>query len=157
MEHGNLPARLTPVKASELPERYLGQSLGKYRVDAIIGSGGFAWVYKAYDPELDIAVALKAGVEASGQPQRLAVSALQLQGKARRGADSYDVKLAAPSATIMLVRKPSGLCLSSRSRPTSCRSFMPAILHAFAARRAAPGATCAGCSASTSSSRSSNM
>jgi AsmA protein len=45
----------------------------------------------------DIAVALKAGVEASGQPQRLAVSALQLQGKARRGVDSYDVKLAAPS------------------------------------------------------------
>ena len=42
-----------------MPERYLGQSLGKYRVDAIIGSGGFAWVYKAYDPELDIAVALK--------------------------------------------------------------------------------------------------
>lgn len=42
-----------------MPERYLGQSLGKYRVDAIIGSGGFAWVYKAYDPELDITVALK--------------------------------------------------------------------------------------------------
>jgi serine/threonine-protein kinase len=42
-----------------LPERFLGQTLGKYRVDAIIGSGGFAWVYKAYDPELDIPVALK--------------------------------------------------------------------------------------------------
>jgi serine/threonine-protein kinase len=42
-----------------VPERYLGQTLGKYRVDAIIGSGGFAWVYKAYDPELEIPVALK--------------------------------------------------------------------------------------------------
>ena len=42
-----------------MPERYLGQTLGKYRVDAIIGSGGFAWVYKAYDPELEIPVALK--------------------------------------------------------------------------------------------------
>jgi hypothetical protein len=42
-----------------LPERYLGQSLGKYRIDALIGAGGFAWVYKAYDPELEIPVALK--------------------------------------------------------------------------------------------------
>ncbi|MGH7664586.1 MAG: protein kinase domain-containing protein [Gemmatimonadaceae bacterium] len=42
-----------------MPERYLGQSLGKYRIDAIVGTGGFAWVYRAYDPELDIPVALK--------------------------------------------------------------------------------------------------
>jgi serine/threonine-protein kinase len=42
-----------------LPERYLGQTLGKYRIDAVIGSGGFAWVYKAFDPELEIPVALK--------------------------------------------------------------------------------------------------
>lgn len=42
-----------------MPERYLGQTLGKYRIDAIIGSGGFAWVYKAWDPELEIPVALK--------------------------------------------------------------------------------------------------
>ena len=42
-----------------MPERYLGQTLGKYRIDAVIGSGGFAWVYKAFDPELEIPVALK--------------------------------------------------------------------------------------------------
>jgi hypothetical protein len=42
-----------------LPERFLGRTLGRFRVDAIIGAGGFAWVYKAYDPELDIPVALK--------------------------------------------------------------------------------------------------
>ncbi len=42
-----------------MPERYLGQTLGKFRIDAVIGSGGFAWVYKAYDPELEIPVALK--------------------------------------------------------------------------------------------------
>ena len=42
-----------------MPERFLGRPLGRFRVDAIIGAGGFAWVYKAYDPELDIPVALK--------------------------------------------------------------------------------------------------
>lgn len=42
-----------------MPERYLGKTLGKFRIDAIIGAGGFAWVYKAYDPELEIPVALK--------------------------------------------------------------------------------------------------
>lgn len=42
-----------------MPERFLGRSLGKYRIDALIGSGGFAWVYKAFDPELEIPVALK--------------------------------------------------------------------------------------------------
>ncbi len=42
-----------------MPERYLGSTLGKYRVDTLIGSGGFAWVYKAFDPELEIPVALK--------------------------------------------------------------------------------------------------
>jgi serine/threonine-protein kinase len=42
-----------------LPERYLGRHLGRFRVDSIVGSGGFAWVYKGYDPELDIPVAIK--------------------------------------------------------------------------------------------------
>jgi serine/threonine-protein kinase len=42
-----------------VPERYLGRHLGRFRVDAIVGSGGFAWVYKGYDPELDIPVAIK--------------------------------------------------------------------------------------------------
>ena len=42
-----------------MPERYVGKTLGKYRIDQLLGSGGFAWVYKAYDPELDINVALK--------------------------------------------------------------------------------------------------
>jgi len=42
-----------------VPERFLGRTLGKFRIDAIVGTGGFAWVYKAYDPELEIPVALK--------------------------------------------------------------------------------------------------
>jgi serine/threonine-protein kinase len=42
-----------------LPERYLGRQLGRFRIDSLIGSGGFAWVYKGYDPELDIPVAIK--------------------------------------------------------------------------------------------------
>jgi eukaryotic-like serine/threonine-protein kinase len=42
-----------------LPERYIGRFLGRFRIDALVGSGGFAWVYKGYDPELDVPVALK--------------------------------------------------------------------------------------------------
>jgi serine/threonine-protein kinase len=42
-----------------VPERYLGQTLGKYRIERLLGSGGFAWVFKGYDPELDIPVAVK--------------------------------------------------------------------------------------------------
>jgi serine/threonine protein kinase len=42
-----------------LPERYLGRTLGRFRVEGLSGSGGFAWVYKAYDPDLEVAVALK--------------------------------------------------------------------------------------------------
>ena len=42
-----------------MPERYLGKTLGKYRVEELIGSGGFAWVYRGYDPSLEIPVALK--------------------------------------------------------------------------------------------------
>ncbi|HEX6536281.1 MAG TPA: serine/threonine-protein kinase [Gemmatimonadaceae bacterium] len=42
-----------------MPERYLGRTLGRFRIESILGSGGFAWVYKGYDPELDIPVAIK--------------------------------------------------------------------------------------------------
>lgn len=42
-----------------MPERYLGKTLGKYKVEELIGSGGFAWVYRGYDPTLEIPVALK--------------------------------------------------------------------------------------------------
>lgn len=42
-----------------MPERYLGKTLGKYRVEELVGSGGFAWVYRGFDPELEIPVALK--------------------------------------------------------------------------------------------------
>jgi serine/threonine-protein kinase len=42
-----------------VPERYLGKTLGKYRVEELIGSGGFSWVYRGFDPELEIPVALK--------------------------------------------------------------------------------------------------
>lgn len=42
-----------------MPERHLGRTLGRFRIDSIVGSGGFAWVYKGYDPELDIPIAVK--------------------------------------------------------------------------------------------------
>lgn len=42
-----------------MPERYLGKQLGRFRIDELVGSGGFAWVYRGYDPELDIPVAIK--------------------------------------------------------------------------------------------------
>ncbi|MDQ6887509.1 MAG: serine/threonine protein kinase [Gemmatimonadota bacterium] len=42
-----------------MPERYIGRTLGRFRIESSIGSGGFAWVYKGYDPELDIPVAVK--------------------------------------------------------------------------------------------------
>ncbi|MGI9077864.1 MAG: serine/threonine-protein kinase [Gemmatimonadaceae bacterium] len=42
-----------------MPERHLGRSLGRFRIDSVVGSGGFAWVYKGYDPELDIPIAVK--------------------------------------------------------------------------------------------------
>ena len=42
-----------------MPERNLGRHLGRFRVDSNVGAGGFAWVYKGYDPELDIPVAIK--------------------------------------------------------------------------------------------------
>ncbi len=42
-----------------MPERFLGRTLGKYRVEELIGTGGFAWVYRGYDPELEIPVAIK--------------------------------------------------------------------------------------------------
>ncbi|MGI8496158.1 MAG: serine/threonine-protein kinase [Gemmatimonadaceae bacterium] len=42
-----------------MPERYIGRTLGRFRIETSIGSGGFAWVYKGYDPELDIPVAVK--------------------------------------------------------------------------------------------------
>jgi serine/threonine-protein kinase len=42
-----------------VPERYIGKTLGKYRVEELIGTGGFAWVYRGFDPELEIPVALK--------------------------------------------------------------------------------------------------
>lgn len=42
-----------------MPERYLGRSLGKYRVSKVIGAGAYAWVYEARDTDLEIQVALK--------------------------------------------------------------------------------------------------
>jgi serine/threonine-protein kinase len=42
-----------------VPERLIGRTLGKYRVESLLGTGGFAWVFAAADPDLDIVVALK--------------------------------------------------------------------------------------------------
>ena len=42
-----------------MPERFLGRTLGKYQVEALLGTGGFAWVFQALDPDLGVRVALK--------------------------------------------------------------------------------------------------
>ncbi len=42
-----------------MPDRYLGRSIGKYRVTRLLGTGAFAWVYEAVDQDLEIPVAIK--------------------------------------------------------------------------------------------------
>ncbi len=42
-----------------MPDRYLGRTIGKYRVIRLLGAGAFAWVYEAVDLDLEIPVALK--------------------------------------------------------------------------------------------------
>ena len=42
-----------------MPDRYLGRTIGKYRVTRLLGTGAFAWVYEAVDQDLEIPVALK--------------------------------------------------------------------------------------------------
>lgn len=42
-----------------MPERYLGRTIGKYRVTRHLGTGAFSWVYEAVDLDLEIPVALK--------------------------------------------------------------------------------------------------
>ena len=52
-----------------MPERYLGQQIGKYWVTRLLGGGAFAWVYEAVDRDLEIPVALKIlRPEFAGQP-----------------------------------------------------------------------------------------
>lgn len=43
-----------------MPERLVGHTLGqRYRLTRLIGSGAYAWVYEAFDAELELAVAVK--------------------------------------------------------------------------------------------------
>jgi serine/threonine-protein kinase len=42
-----------------VPDRYLGRTIGKYRVIRLLGAGAFSWVYEAIDLDLEIPVALK--------------------------------------------------------------------------------------------------
>ncbi len=54
-----------------MPERYLGQQIGKYWVTRLLGGGAFAWVYEAVDRDLEIPVALKIlRPEFAGQPEQ---------------------------------------------------------------------------------------
>ncbi|MCC6244464.1 MAG: serine/threonine protein kinase [Gemmatimonadaceae bacterium] len=59
MKHGSLLHLAPSVKDLFLPDRYLGQQIGKYRVTRLLGGGAFAWVYEAVDRDLEIPVALK--------------------------------------------------------------------------------------------------
>ena len=52
-----------------MPDRYLGRTIGKYRVTRHLGTGAFSWVYEAIDRDLEIPVALKIlRPEFAGQP-----------------------------------------------------------------------------------------
>jgi serine/threonine-protein kinase len=60
--------RATPPRGTPIPgpdgvartgEHLSGRFLGRYAVHVRVGSGGFARVYRAYDPDLDLDVALK--------------------------------------------------------------------------------------------------
>lgn len=42
-----------------MPDRYLGRTIGKYRVTRLLGTGAFSWVYEAVDLDLEIPVGLK--------------------------------------------------------------------------------------------------
>jgi hypothetical protein len=42
-----------------VPDRYLGRTIGKYRVTRLLGAGAYSWVYEAVDQDLEIPVALK--------------------------------------------------------------------------------------------------
>lgn len=43
-----------------MPERLVGHTLGqRYRLTRLIGSGAYAWVYEAFDTELELTVAVK--------------------------------------------------------------------------------------------------
>ncbi|WP_411282377.1 serine/threonine-protein kinase [Gemmatimonas sp.] len=42
-----------------MPDRYLGQTISKYQITRLLGSGAFSWVYEAIDLDLEIPVALK--------------------------------------------------------------------------------------------------
>src|ERR1700691_2195035 len=65
LESGVKPVDSTPADMEEAPdptagaERLLGRSLGKFQIEAVVGAGGFAWVYRALDPDLGVPVAVK--------------------------------------------------------------------------------------------------
>lgn len=69
-----------------MPDRYLGRTIGKYRVTRHLGTGAFSWVYEAVDLDLEIPVALKilrpefAGLpEAESRFRREAATAARLR------------------------------------------------------------------------------
>lgn len=45
--------------STSTPQSYLGRQAGSYRLDALLGEGGLAFVFRAHDTNLDVDVALK--------------------------------------------------------------------------------------------------
>ena len=59
-DHAGDPDNIPPVALSEQTLRLeSGSSVGRYRIDALIGAGGMGQVYRARDPQIDRDVAIK--------------------------------------------------------------------------------------------------
>jgi len=60
-------------KGKNMPEEMIGQNLGRYRILELIGKGGMATVYKAYDTNLEREVALKIIRREAFPPEQLEI------------------------------------------------------------------------------------
>jgi tetratricopeptide (TPR) repeat protein len=70
------PPRPAPGGSEDRPQTGERQTIGRFRLEKLLGEGGFAQVYLAYDPALDRKVAIKVPRQASGRADILRREAL---------------------------------------------------------------------------------